>query len=191
MLGWLARKGSDAPAEHFWDDPDAGRAPPEIRATVELARRFSLHVQGIPLLYNLLLAERRHTDHGGDRELIDRYRAELAEWSASEAKKDAYEPHVLWDLAAHHGGRLPDPQRRFVEAWSKRITEKGPDVVADDDGLRKLVEQRERQLKGARARLVNPNRLLDWNGSVGVGRMDFRWVRVRQLLIDLHRGLAA
>ena len=67
LLGWLARKGSDTQAEHFWDDPDAGRAPPEIRATVELARRFSLHVQGIPLLYNLLLAERRHADHGGDR----------------------------------------------------------------------------------------------------------------------------
>ena len=197
LLGWLARKGSDAPAEHFWDDPDAGRAPPKIRDTVELARRFSLHVQGIPLLYNLLLAEHRHADHGGDRELIDWYRAELAEWAASEAGEEAYEPHVLWDFVARRdfvtrrGGGVPDPQRRFVEAWSKRITEKGPDVVADDDGLRKLVEQREHQLKGARARLVNPNRLLDWNGSAGVGRMDFRWVRVRQLLIDLHRGLAA
>ena len=191
LLGWLARKGSDAPAEHFWDDPDAGRAPPEIRATVELARRFSLHVQGMPLLYNLLLAERRHADHGGDREWIDRYRAELAEWSASEAEEDAYEPHVLWELVARHGGTLPGPQRRFVEAWSERVAEKGPDAVADDDRLRGLVEDRERRLKGARGRLVNPNRLLDWNGSAGVGRMDFRWVRVRQLLIDLHRGLAA
>ena len=190
LLGWLARKGSDAPAKHFWDDPDARRAPPEIRDTVELARRFSLHVQGIPLLYNLLLAERRHANHGGDRELIDWYRAELAEWSANEAGEDAYEPHVLWDFVTRRGGGVPDPQRRFVETWSKRVTKEGPDAVTDDDRLRRLVEERERQLKGARARLVNPNRLLDWNGRAGVVRMDFRWVRVRQLLIDLHRGLA-
>ena len=191
LLGWLARKGSDAPAEHFWDDPDAGRASGKIRAVVELARRFSLHVQGTPLLYNLLLAERHHADHGGDGELIDRYRAELAEWAASEAEEDAYKPHVLWDFVVRHEGRLPERQRRFVEAWSKRITEAGPKTVADDDRLRGLVEDREYQLKDARARLVNPNRLLDWNGRAGVGRMDFRWVRVRQLLIDMHRGLAA
>ena len=157
LLGWLARKGSDAPAEHFWDDPDAGRASEAIRATVELARRFSLHVQGIPLLYNLLLAKRRHTDHGGDGELIDGYRAELAEWAASEAEEDTYDPHVLWDLVVCHGGRSPDPQRRFVEAWSKRIAEKGPHTVADDDLLCRLVADRERRLKGPRARLVNPN----------------------------------
>ena len=191
LLGGLARKGSDAPAEHFWDDPDAGRASGKIRATVELARRFSLHVQGIPLLYNLLLAERRHTDHGGDGELIDRYRAELSDWAASEAAEDTYDPLVLWDLVDRHGGRSPAPQRRFVEAWSKRIREVDPDAVADDVALRGLVEDREHRLKGARARLVNPNRLLDWNGRAGVGRMDFRWIRVRQLLIDLHRGLAA
>ena len=191
LLGWLARKGSDAPAKHFWCDPDAGRASEAIRATVELARRFSLHVQGIPLLYNLLLAERCHADHDGDGELIDGYRAELAEWADSEAGENIYEPHVLWAFAARCGGCVPGPQRRFVEAWSKGIAEAGPDKVAEDHRLRRLVEDREYQLKGARARLVNPNRLLDWNGRAGVGRMDFRWVRVRQLLIDLHRGLAA
>lgn len=193
LLAWLARKrkkGSDAPAEHFWDDPYTGQASENIRATVELARRFSLHVQGIPLLYNLLLAERLHADHGGDGDLIDRYRAELAEWADSEDEEDTYKPRELWHLVAHHG-RLPDPQRRFVEAWSERIAEVDLKTVADDDRLRKLIADREHQLKGVRARLVNPNRLLDWNGRVGVRRMDFRWVRVRQLLIDLHRGLAA
>ena len=39
------------------------------------------------------------------------------------------------------------------------------------------------------SRLANANRLLDWSGSVGVGRMGFRWFRVRQLLTDLHGGL--
>ena len=46
------------------------------------------------------------------------------------------------------------------------------------------------RLGRARARLANANRLLDWQPGVGVGRMDFRWVRVRRLLNDLHRGKA-
>ena len=64
-----------------------------------------------------------------------------------------------------------------------------PQASPTNECLHHLVEQRELQLKGGRARLANQGRLLDWSGSVGVGRMDFRWFRVRQLLIDLHRGL--
>ena len=63
--------------------------------------------------------------------------------------------------------------------------------MTDDDRSRTLVTERELRLKGARARLANQSRLRDWSPGVGVGRMDFRWFRVRQLLVDLHRGLAA
>ena len=55
LLAWLARNGSDVPAETAWDDPDALRAPASVRETLELARRFSLHVEGMPLLYNLVV----------------------------------------------------------------------------------------------------------------------------------------
>ena len=55
LLAWLAREGSDAPSDGcFWDDSAATRAPADLRHTIELARRFSLHVEGMPLLYNLL-----------------------------------------------------------------------------------------------------------------------------------------
>jgi hypothetical protein len=90
---------------------------------------------------------------------------------------------------ARQGARLSEPQRRFVEAWTVRLGEIGPGAVAGDSYLEDLVRQRELRLKGHRARLINPGRLLDWRGRVGVGRMDFRWFRVRQFLIDLHRGL--
>ena len=191
LLAWLAREGSDAPAQSFWDDRAVRRAGAKINYIVELARRFSLHVEGMPLLYNLLLAERLHAEHDGDDEWVDRYREELDEWASREVKEDVYDPKELWDFVACHGGRLPEPQRCFVERWSARIAETGPRGVASDLCLRELVEQRELELKKERARLANPGRLLDWNGRAGVGRMDFRWFRVRQLLIDLHRGLRA
>ena len=193
LLAWLVRNGSDSPAEDVWDDPDARRAPGRIRDILELARRFSLHVEGMPLLYNLVVAERRREVLDSDEDAsIDAFRERLAEWAAREANKESpFEPDALWQLVVRSGGRLPYPQRLFIEGWSRRIAELGPDRVADDDRLRTLVTERELRLKGARARLANRNRLMDWTPGVGVGRMDFRWFRVRQFMIDLHRGVAA
>ena len=193
LLAWLVRNGSDSPAQDVWDDPDALRAPDGVRETLELARRFSLHVEGMPLLYNLLVAERRREVLDTDEdESIDEFRAGLADWVAREADEDRpFQPDALWELVVRRGGRLPYPQRVFIESWSRRVAELGPDRVAADDRLRALIAERELRLKGARARLANQNRLMDWSPGAGVGRMDFRWFRVRQLLIDLHRGLAA
>ncbi len=192
LLSWLARYGSAAPAEDFWDDPNARRAPSCITHIVELARRFSLHVEGMPLLYNLLVAERRRDELETDEDdLIDTYRAKLTEWAAREAAEDQqYKPEALWELVVRGGRNLRHPQCRFIENWSRRILELDPGVVADDRELRTLVTQREIGIKGPRARLVNLNRLRDWAPGVGVGRMDFRWVRVRQFMMDLHQGLS-
>ena len=193
LLAWLVRNGSDSPAEDVWDDPAARRAPDRIRETLELARRFSLHVEGMPLLYNLIVAERRRDVLDSDEaRAIDEFRVELAEWAAREAGEERwFESDALWEQVVRHGRRIPYPQRVFIESWSRRIAELAPDQVADDDRLRALVIQRELDLKGARARLANRNRLMDWSPGIGVGRMDFRWFRVRQFMIDLHRGFAA
>ncbi len=190
LLGWLAREGTDAPADGcFWDDSAATRAGPELRQLIELARRFSLHVEGMPLLYNVLLAECRYAD---DNEIVERYRSELAEWADREGQEEAFDPGELWDFAASRRLRVPTGQRGFIEGWSARTARIGPLNAVDDDHLRTMIEFRERRLKGPRARLTNPNRLLDWNGErVGVGRLTFRWNRVRQLLADLHWGLAS
>lgn len=192
LLAWLAGEGSSGPAENFWEDPSALAAKPEIRATTELARRFSLHVEGLPLLYNLLLAKRQRDQvqvHRDKEELVEEYLRELGEWAAREGSEESFEPAGLWAFMARQGARLSEPQRRFVEAWTDRLAEIGPMAVAGDSYLEDLVRQRELRLKGHRARLVNPGRLLDWSGRVGVGRMDFRWFRVRQFLVDLHRAL--
>lgn len=196
LLSWLARNGRADPAASFWSDPDVLAAPQHIVDVVQLAERFSLHVEGTMLLYNLLVAERSHAEHGGGEHAIRDYEEALVEWAAAEAEHAPFEPRALWHFVATRHGRVPHGQRQFVEAWTARITAAAaggtlPQSVVRDDGLRQLVHQREVQLKGGRARLVSRTRLLDWNGRVGVGRMDFRWFRVRQLLTDLHRGLAS
>ena len=191
LLAWLAREGSDPPAVEFWDDPAVAKASTRLQEVVELARRFSLHVEGMPLLYNLLVAERHREEFGGEEGWIDRYREDLAAWEGREAKESPYDPGAMWDFVGSRKARLPERQCRFVEGWSRRLVEIGVRGIAGDRVLRKLVADREMQLKRRRARLANSTRLLHYNGRVGVGRMDFRWSRVRRLLIDLHEGLAA
>ncbi|MEX0870539.1 MAG: DUF6361 family protein [Aquisalimonadaceae bacterium] len=193
LLAWLAREGSTQPAAVPWEDPDALRAGPEVAEVLELARRFSMHMEGAPLLYNLMLAEKRyaseHTD--ADQARIDRYRAELAEWARREADEPPFDLQQLWAFAARRGARQVHMQREFIRNWRDRIVHIGAGRGADDAYLRTLIERRETQLKGPRrARLVNHGRLLDWSGEVGIGRMQFRWPQVRQLLTDLHQGLA-
>ena len=191
LLAWLASHGSSSPAASFWDDTSARQANRGIGTTIELARRFSLHVEGPPLLYNLLLAERRHELHRTDEELIENYRQKLAVWGEDEAQEEDFDPKALWSLMAREGARIVEPQRRFVEAWTSRLKQIDPRAVAQDEELKGLIANRELKLKGNRARLVNEGRLLDWSGGVGLRRMDFRWSRVRQLVIDLHEGLAS
>lgn len=182
-----------------WTQPAVQNAGPEVRNVVELARRFSRHVEGIPLLYNLLLAEKRHAIYGSDKDeaRIDSYQGKVSKWTEHEAEENAFNPDQLWVFADHHGVRVRRRQRHFVESWSARIGEivgamlGGSGRVADDPQLRSLVEAREKELKGPRSRLVDMARLLDWNGASGVGRMGFRWGRIRALLADLHCGLGA
>jgi len=191
LLAWLAAEGTSKLAPSFWEEPATLRAGDPIAEVVELARRLSLHIEGAPLLYNLLLAEIRHgfQPSDADSELIDRYRAELAEWAGREEAEAAFEPRSLWAFVVRQGGRTVPGQQRFIESWCEQVTAKGARHVVDSDFLRKLIKNREQQLKGHRARVVNRGRLLDWGGRVGVGRMSFRWPNVRRLLMDLHAGL--
>jgi hypothetical protein len=192
LLAWLAREGVEETSPAPWHEPAIRHAPRSITDVVSLAERFSLHAEGGPLLYNLLLAELRHALQANDKdeELIEDYRQELAEWAARESRAPPFDPRVLWEQAARQGARVVLPQQRFVERWSARVAEIGPEGVSDDKFLRELIAARERQLKGdQRARVTNRGRLLDWSGRVGVGRMQFRWPQVRQLVLDLHEGL--
>ena len=178
-------------ADHFWEEPEALGAEERICSTVEVARRFSLHVEGMPLVYNLLLAERRRDVFGDDAKgLVERYTEACQEWAAREAGEDDFDPWTLWTLVERRGTQVNMAQRRFVETWTARIVRVGPEKASTDGDIRALVADRERVLKGRqRARLANPNRLLDWSGESGVGRLDFNWFRAREMLAELYRGL--
>ena len=192
LLACFAQKTSPVLAPTFWDDPLVATAPAQVQHVVELARRFSLLVEGAPLMYNLLLAERKDALLGGCAARIVQYHGEITEWFDREQQEQPIDLGLLWNFAKTAGIRRVAAQVAFVERWAALTHQQRGKNITGSKELRELVEHRERDLKGrSRARLANPERLATWSGSVGVGRMDFRWFRVRQLLTDLHHGLVS
>ena len=178
-------------AAAFWEVPEALTADGSTADAVEVARRFSVHVEGMPLVYNLMLAERRRNLFPDAEDWVGRYSADCMEWADREANEEkAFDPHKLWDLLNRRGMPANFRQRTFVQAWASRLAEIGPEKASADNTVRDLIADRERLLKGRhRARLVNDKRLVDWQGDSGVGRMDFNWFRARELLAELKKGL--
>ncbi|MXX94976.1 MAG: hypothetical protein F4039_07770 [Gammaproteobacteria bacterium] len=197
LLGWLATHGSEEELEHdhLWDTTARKKASADLRETIEYARRFSLHVEGISILYNLLIAEDRISlgiatdDEKRDRPYIEHYKNQLGEWAVLETKEELYDSADLYDFAARRGVNLSYPQIQFIETWGMRIKAVGAHRLGEDNNARQLIREREWRLKGKRARLHSLDRLRDWSGGVGLGRMEFRWYTARRLLRDLYAGL--
>ena len=195
--GTLLAKLSASPrrnwSENLWDEPDALGATGALRETVRLACRFSRHVEGIALLYNLMLAEERRQKYKEDSEDSDRWAKNYAEqwrqWAEEEAQQEPFDGRELCEWLARHRHRYPPGQQRFIDAWTARLGVPDPATSKNDVELRKLVADREYALKGKRSRLKNAKRLLHWSGRSGVGRMQFNWPQARQMLSDLHEGL--
>ena len=178
----------------FWDLAVIKNASTSVRETVELARRFSLFAESMPLVYNLMLAERQSklAEVGDEASFrVEEYQQRLEEWITREsAEDDLFKPSDLWDFLDRVRANLKHPTRKFINAWAERLKYIGVDQIGSDTEIRDLVEKREVKLKGkARARLANTDRLRDWPGGSGLGRLDFNWFRAMELLLELYEGL--
>ena len=194
LLAFLSihpRKQLDA---SFWDLPVIKTASTSVRETVELARRFSLFAESMPLVYNLMLAERQTklaelSEEASSR--VEEYQQRLEEWITREsAEDDLFKPSDLWDFLARVRANLKHPTRQFINAWAESLETHGVSNISTHPTFRDLVEKREVKLKGkARARLANTDRLRDWPGGSGLGRLDFNWFRAKEFLLELYQGL--
>lgn len=194
LLAHLAveRPAPESPAP--WADPAAVGVGGDSRRLLDDARSFSMLMHGAQLLYNLLLAE-EYTHAGYDRlsDPAGGFQDRLARWA------DDLETMVdlrTWDLDAllarvelTRGSPININSRRFVRGWRDLLLEAGPTSIFDNDGARTFMTTRERQHKGAQARLGNRARLATWGGSSGSGALVYRWPQVRGILLDIHDGL--
>lgn len=186
LLAFLAVHGrSWSSTEYAWIHPQLADFPTEIRRQLEHARLFSTVMHGAALLYNLLLAELRVSD-----ELVAHYRGRLEEWAArlEQMRSDvaAWDLLAFWSLVMGAGARVHPYSRSFVESWVGLV--RAVDnalLLADRDDARRLIGERERQLKRTQARLGNPRALELWGGGSGTAALDFRWGVSQRILLDI------
>lgn len=187
MLAWLIRnKPSDLP-DYIWQVDNVGAAPQHLRDLIDHARRFHTVIYGAAVLYNLLLARKSDQD-----DLITEYETELEKWRDEVHTTNAlsgWNGSDLWDAAQRCNPRLRQATKSFVNTWIDIATSEVD--VANDSRAIKLISNRERQIKGSRARLVNQAALDRWSGQSGLSRLDYRWSVARRHLRDLYDARSA
>jgi hypothetical protein len=180
--------GADAP----WQEPSAGTASAAIQTILEHARRFSLTLHGAALLYNLLVSEAYEAKGLSQiEEPVERYRSDLADWAAAMHAEPVQEWdwRAFWLTVAEGNPRVPELARWFVQAWVAGTTEVELAKIADNPGLRHMVEQRVTKLRKGKSVLANPKLLGLWGGSSGASPLEYRWGTVRTLVLDIQEGL--
>jgi len=169
-----------------WEHLAPERLPAPLDEELTHARNFSESMHGAFLLYNLMLAEEKR---GEDR--VKSYENAMAKWwerrNARSAELTVWDRPRFWALLATWNARVTAGSHTFVESWLESIgrARRVEDVIGDR-GLDDLIRNRERVLKGPRARLGNPRALNSWNGASGTAQLDYRWNRpVAGMLRDL------
>jgi hypothetical protein len=172
-----------------WEHAKAEHMPSPLSTWVRDARCYSLFMHGSALLYNLMLAELR-----GNEEWLNGYRYQFAEWAASvdgdRAKIVAWDRSAFWSRLHAENPRLPRPARAFSEQWIEAVL--GSPSVArleSSSTARQLIDDRERRIKGHRARLHSPAHLELWGGSAGSQRINYRWAITSAVAADIIAGL--
>jgi hypothetical protein len=153
------------------------------------ARNFSESIHGIVLLYNYLLAEK-----AGCAEARADFARRIVEWAAMmDQRRDVlanWDRAAFWQHARSGTSRIPAQTQTFVEAALKLALDSAVRSRLSAHPLaRKLVAEREAQLKRGQARLSNPKALQRWGGESGTRRLDFRWLQAQRVIFDLLNGL--
>jgi len=190
LLANFLVSGSIEDSAYFWEQPLVGNLPISLQQEVAHARNFSKTIYGAAILYNLMLARK-----SGRQNRIEQYEAELDEWAASmharwtELRQWYERRKEFWALEFLKQA-VPRLTVKFVEDWLRLVFEGGNLAAIGEDGAaRALIRDRERYLKGARARLENPRALAAWSGSSGSYRLSFRWKEVKKIIADILAGL--
>jgi hypothetical protein len=180
------------PADHVafaWEHPRLSSFPAHIREQLEHGRAFSEATHGSALLYNLMLAELRVWP-----EQVKLYDRELARWwQTIDAQRDkilAWDRRRFWEITLADGARVGLPTRAFVHGWLElTLRARTLREIRESEAARRLIRDREVQLKRSLARLTNPRALELWKGAAGADQLDFRWGTAQRMVEDILAGL--
>lgn len=174
--------GDDPP----WQEPIYSSLPAKYQRQVEHARRFAATHHGAALLYNLMLAQKL-----GNEDATQFYRERIDEWQGfilADQTLDGWDRDDFWRTVATKRPRLEAHTISFADQWyriAQRCVRSGK-PIAEDREARSLIEMRELQMKGGRARLKGGTALDLWQGESGTGVLEYRWRQASSHITDLN-----
>jgi hypothetical protein len=171
-----------------WEHPAVGEMGLDLQRWLEEGRRYSELLSGAQLLYNYMLAEKKHMEKH-----LETYRTELEKWRETVLARrpifHSWERPAFWARLKQRNSRLPDGVRQFSEEWIEQTLAKDdPDPIADAD-MRNLIYKREKDLKKDRARLFSQAHLDLWLGASSPEPLNYRWWITRRIVDDVVSGL--
>jgi hypothetical protein len=171
-----------------WEHPQFKSLPASLREKLLHAQNFSEVMHGASLLYNLILAEEAHWNDG----LTD-YRDRFAKWAKAIAVRSGalkeWNRERFWEIVRIGNPRIRGRSQDFINAWWTLALGTAPERLCASPNARRLITERERQLKKNLARINNPRAQELWNGESGSDPLEFRWQISQRILTDIFQGL--
>lgn len=172
-----------------WQHGLSDAASPELQEALHLSGCFSDVMHGATILYTRRLAELRK-----DEESLSAADKALADWTE---RVSTERPRVLeaWETDLDRFFAIVDEQRRtsmaeqvFVRRFSA-LALADPGNIASSTEARILVEDREAQSKGGKARLTAPRDKDRGDGGSIPAPLTYRWGNALSLARDIRKGL--
>jgi len=191
LLFYLINQRNEAKPEHFWQLPLIQELPDELKKNITHSRNFSETIHGAFLYYNFLLAQERENE-----KLLDEYNNKLEEWKEKihyrwdELNDWRNKLDSFWNSRPIYLQNVGRSTRSFFEQWLDLIfNEQCIQNLQRNDFTRQLIENREKEKKGSRARLHNSRALERWGGESGTAQLKFRWEVSQRIILDIVAGL--
>ena len=183
-------QAADTDASFLWEYEGVGRLPKPIQEQIAHARNFSEVMEGAPLLYNLMLAELAERE-----DQAATYVQRIAKWrdgcQARAAELARWDRRRFWEVVAATGARVTPATRAFIDQWLELARANDAGRLRASEAARRLIREREQQLKRGQSRLHNQRARELWNGDAGTRPLTYRWEIAMTMVRDIHQGLAA
>ncbi len=188
LLAFLVDEGEIAEDTDFaWQHHQFDTFSSKIQEQLQHARNFSEIIHGAALLYNLMLAEAVPSE-----QLVADYGTELREWWELMTERGTWfaewDLEEFWQIVTDRNRRIPLLTRQFVQRWIElvRTSRNGRSSdIQDDARARRLIRDREFQMKRSLARLQNRKSLELWNGAAGTEQLNYRWPVTQRIVRDI------
>lgn len=200
LTSWLLDPDRDEWVEglpRVWDHPLATDFPTATAKAMWLGRDADRLVFGARILYNYLCACGRPDRSEARDQLVDKYTRAMKDWlSRRDELPDAarlaeLNEWAIWRLDATHASQAARLRwfrtMAFLTQWHKDVS--SSDDLLSDKKAEATIIRREADLKRGRARLVQRERLRNWEGNSGYFEMDYNWAPAQRLISDIHAGL--